>query len=95
MPGRKRNSMYTTAFNKELEIKILDVLNHTREALTIDQIKQRDITMKGITSQKMARVLGNLIEMGFARKGKSKSSGRMLYKAVAVMVEEGYEVDDD
>ncbi|MCM1324791.1 MAG: hypothetical protein NC218_11805 [Acetobacter sp.] len=93
MPGR--TTKYTAKTNSELEFRVLDILNTTKQAMTIDQIKQHDMVLAPHTSQKLARVLAKLIEMGFVRKGKSKRLNRMLYKAVSAMEEEGYEVDDN
>lgn len=70
------------------------MLNTTKQAMTIDQIKQEDLMLMPHTSQKLTRVLSRLIEMGLVRKGKSKRLNRMLYKAVSAMEEEGYEVND-
>ena len=44
------------------------------------------------TPQKMARILGHLIEMGNVVKAKSKSKNRMVYKSLAVMRDQGYDV---
>lgn len=63
--------------------------------MTIDEIKSQDMILQPLTSQKMARLIGNLIEMGLVRKGKSKSLGRMVYKAVAVMISQGYDVNEE
>lgn len=92
MPGRV--SRYSAQTNSELEFRVFDVLNTTKQAMTIDQIKQEDLMLMPHTSQKLTRVLSRLIEMGLVRKGKSKRLNRMLYKAVSAMEEEGYEVND-
>ena len=76
-------------------MRILSILNESEEAMTIDEIKSQDMILQPLTSQKMARLISNLIEMGFARKGKSKSLGRMVYKAVAVMIRQGYDVNEE
>lgn len=93
MPGR------TTKYRKDQtaiwEGEIMMILANSEEAMTIDMIKNSSITLTGITSQKMACILGHLIEMGLVKKGKSKSLGRMMYKAVAVMEEQGYEIEED
>ena len=65
------------------------------QSMTIDEIKSQDMILQPLTSQKMARLIGNLIEMGLVRKGKSKSLGRMVYKAVAVMISQGYDVNEE
>lgn len=92
MPGTTR---YRASVNEDLEIRVLDILSNSQEALSIQQMQREDIILAHHTSQKITRVLAKLIEMGFVRKGKSKSSGHMMYKAVSVMLEQGYSVDDD
>jgi hypothetical protein len=42
----------------------------------------------------MARVLGNLNDMGLVAKAKSKSTNRMMYKSVGVMRAQGYDLED-
>lgn len=76
-------------------MRILSILNESEEAMTIDQIKSQDMILQPLTSQKMARLISNLIEMGLVRKDRSKSLGRMVYKAVAVMVRQGYDVNEE
>lgn len=94
MPGRKRK--YTAEQEGRFKICILDILNNSEESLTIDEIKaQNPMVLGTVTSQKLSRVLGNLIEMGLAKKSKSKSTNRMVYKAVSKMIEQGYEVDEE
>lgn len=93
MPGK--TSRYKKDKTAIWEGEVMMILANSQDAMTIDMVKNSSITLTGMTSQKMARILGHLIEMGLVRKGKSKSSGRMMYKAVAVMEEQGYEVEDD
>jgi hypothetical protein len=92
MPYKK--SKYTKLQNSEMEFRVIHVLAESAEALTIDEIKCRDIGLVGITSQKMARVLGGLVDMGFAIKSKHKTKNRMVYKAIGVMEEQGYDMDN-
>ena len=94
MPGRVRVHRASPEKEGEYKMRILGILNESEEAMTIDEIKSRDIVLQPLTSQKMARLICNLIDMGFVRRGKSKSLGRMVYKAVAVMVRQGYEEED-
>lgn len=88
----RRTSRYSASVNNDLEIRILVIINASEDAMSIQQIQREDITLANYTSQKLARVLGKLIEMGFVRKSKSKS-GRMMYKSVSVMLRQGYSVD--
>lgn len=68
------------------------LLAESQEAMTIDEIKAKSITLTGVTSQKMARILTHLCDMGVVRKAQSTARHRMVYKSVAVMAEQGYEV---
>lgn len=90
-----KTSKYSAQTNQELEIRTLDVLAHSAEALSIQQIQHEDIVLSHYTPQKMVRVLGKLIDMGFVRKGRSKANNRMMYKAVSVMLEQGYDISDE
>lgn len=67
------------------------ILAQSAEAMTIDEIKNNSIQLTGVSTQKMARILGHLIEMGMVTKAKSKS-GKMVYKSLAVMEMQGYEI---
>lgn len=95
MPGKVRVHRLSSEKEGEYKMRILSILNESEEAMTIDQIKSQDMILQPLTSQKMARLISNLIEMGLVRKGKSKSLGRMVYKAVAVMVRQGYDVNEE
>ena len=74
---------------------ILSILNESEEAMTIDEIKSQDMILQPKTSQKMARLIDNQIKIRHVRKSKSKSLGRMVYKAVAVMISLGYDVNEE
>lgn len=95
MPGRSTGRKMSVEKEGELRMRTLSILADSDEALTIDEIKSRDFILAPITSQKMARIIGHLIEMGLVRKAKSKSLGRMVYKAVSKMVEQGYDVEEE
>lgn len=95
MPGRVRVHRPSPEKEGEYKIRILSILNESEEAMTIDKIKSQDMILQPLTSQKMARLISNLIEMGLVRKGKSKSLGRMVYKAVAVMIRQGYDMNEE
>jgi predicted transcriptional regulator len=91
---RFQRSKYSKDLNSELNFRVLDILANSQEAMNIDQIKNEDMILKDITSQKMARVLGNLNDMGLVAKAKSKSTNRMMYKSVGVMRAQGYDLED-
>ena len=87
MPGR-RTSKYRPQQTALWEGEVMIILAESQEALDIDEIKSRSINLAGVTPQKMARILGHLIEMGNVVKAKSK----MVYKSLAVMRDQGYDV---
>ena len=95
MPGRSTGRKMSVEKEGELRMRTLSILADSDEALTIYEIKSRDFILAPITTQKMARVIGHLIEMGLVRKAKSKSLGRMVYKAVSKMVEQGYDLEEE
>ena len=84
MPGRK-TSRFTKDQNALLQGEVMIILAESEEALTIEQIQQKSILLTGLSSQKMARILSRLIEMGNVTKAKSRSQGKMVYKSLAVM----------
>lgn len=94
MPGRFKTKAYSAAQEGEFKLRIIDILNNSDEAMTIDDIKSEDIILRDLTSQKMSRVLSNLIELGLVRKARSKAQGRMVYKAVSKMIEQGYDMGE-
>lgn len=91
MPGRTKTHKFSAAKESEFRVRALDVLNSSDNAMTIEQIQNNDMVLRALSSQKMSRVLGYLVEMGFVRKAKSKTLGRMVYKTVSKMREQGYE----
>ncbi len=96
MPGKTTTRKYSAAQEGTFRMEVLYVLNNSEDAMTIEQIKNEStIILGGLTSQKMARILGHLIEMGVVRKAKSKQKGRMVYKTVSKMIEQGYEFENE
>lgn len=75
-----KTSKYSKKQTDEWTGRIAITLAEANRALTIEEIQNMDITLSNITSQKMARMLGHLVDMGVATKIKN-SSGRMTYKA--------------
>lgn len=63
MPGRVRVHRLSPEKEGEYKMRILSILNEFEEAMTIDEIKSQDMILQPLTSQKMARLIGNLIEM--------------------------------
>lgn len=95
MPGRVSKTKYSVVQEGEFRFRVLDILNNSDEALTIDEIKSQDMILQPLTSQKLSRVLGHLIEMGLVKKAKSKKMNRMVYKAVTKMIEQGYNIEEE
>ena len=94
MPGRRSTPKYTTEQNVDFGMRVLGVLAEAPEALEIKQIQASDLMLNNLTTQKLARVLRELNEMGLVLKSKSKSNGRMKYKARAMCEEQGYKVEE-
>ena len=93
MPGRR--SKYSVDFNSEMKTALSMALLEAKEAVNIDKLKLFDMRLNGLTNQKAARLLNELVEQGFCVKRKEKSTGRVAYKAVGVMEEQGYEIGPD
>lgn len=93
MPGRSRTTVRPEV-NADYKFRILDVLNNSDDAMTLDEIRMEDMILRPLSNQKISRLISDLIDFGLVQKGKSKSFGRMLYKATAKMQEQGYEVDE-
>lgn len=93
MPGvkKKYSKEQTAIWRGEILLK----LSHSQEAMSIQQLQAGSIFLNGVSSQKLARILAECVDMGLVRKAKCKSSGLMMYKSVAVMREQGYDVDEE
>lgn len=93
MPGvkKKYSKEQTAIWRGEILLK----LSHSPEAMSIQQLQAGSIFLNGVSSQKLARILAECIDMGLVRKAKSRASGLMMYKSVAVMQEQGYDVEED
>lgn len=89
MPGRTTKSPSDKARDQMLTFETLAVLDESIVALTISEIQERSMTLTGLTSQKMARILSELNRAGLVRKAQSKSRKRMVYMSVAKMEELG------
>lgn len=89
------HSKYSADFNSEMKTILSCVLLDSKQELNIDEMKARDMRLVGLTTQKAARLLNELVEMGFCAKSKQKSTNRMCYKAIGTMIDEGYEIGPD
>ena len=93
--GYQRNRTLSIEKEQELKFKIMEILDESSKALTIEEIQKRDGDLAALTSQKISRLLGGLIEMGCARKARSNALGRMVYKSTAVMEAQGYDTSEN
>ena len=75
-------------------MRLIDVLASSPEALSMKQMKAEDMFLSNLTTQKMSRELNHLVEMGLVRKAQSKKDKCMVYKAVSVMLAQGYDIDE-
>lgn len=93
MPGvkKKYSKEQTAIWRGEILLK----LSHSSEAMSIQQLQAGSMFLSGVSSQKLARILAECIDMGLVRKAKSRASGLMMYKSVAVMQEQGYDVEEE
>lgn len=86
MPGtRPKYNKQQTAI---MEGEILYIISHSPEAITIDEMRAQSFTLADVSTQKIARILTKLIDMGMVIKAKSKSKNKMVYKSLATFVEE-------
>ena len=84
----RQTSKYSKEFTDEMTGRIAVILAESQEAMNIQQIQLNDPNLVGITSQKMARMINHLVEVGLVAKTKGKD-GRMVYKCLAVLEAEG------
>lgn len=88
-----KSPKYSVTQTQAITVSALAVLADSPTPLTIEEIKAGDLTLTYQTTQKMARVLNELVEAGFVKKTKSKSRGKMIYAAVANLEEQGYSME--
>jgi hypothetical protein len=94
MPAYRKTSVYSPMINGEIRMRLIDVLASSPEALSMKQMKAEDMFLSNLTTQKMSRELNHLVEMGLVRKAQSKKDKCMVYKAVSVMLAQGYDIDE-
>lgn len=83
---------YSPERTQEISVAAMLVLDEAEEALTGEQIRQSDLTLTNVTTQKLARVLGELAEKGFIKKTKGRD-GKMRYKSIEVLMRQGYDIN--
>lgn len=93
MPGvkKKYSKEQTAIWRGEILLK----LSQSEEAMSIQQLQAGSMFLNGVSSQKMARILADCVDMGLVRKAKSRTSGLMMYKSVGVMQRQGYDVEEE
>lgn len=84
-------SKYTPEMNQRWSVDAMITLGEQARDMTCEEIQQASIELGALTPQKMSRILNELCERGFVMKAKGRN-GRMRYKAVGVMLAEGYDV---
>ena len=94
MPARRSTRKYSTEQNVDFGMRVLGVLAEAPEALEIKQIQASDLILNNLTSQKIAKVLAELSEMGLVLKSKNNRSGKMNYKARGVCEAQGYNIEE-
>lgn len=92
---RGKRSKYSADFNSEMKTILSCVLMENPREMNIDEMKALDMRLVGLTNQKAARLLNEMVEMGFCAKSKQKSTNRVCYKAIGIMEDEGYEIGPD
>lgn len=88
----RMTSKYSKEFTNEMTGRIAVVLAEAKNGMTVDEIQAMDMNLIGITPQKMARMIGHLVEMGMVAKSKGRD-GRMRYRSLAAMEEDGIDTE--
>lgn len=81
MPAYKK-SKYSDLDNQEMRVQCLGVLEDALRAMTIDEIRHADLNLATKTSQKIARILNEMAELGVITKGKDALTKKVTYKIV-------------
>lgn len=80
---------YSPELTQRWTTKAMVVLAEAQRDMTCKEIQQGDLDLVGITPQKMARILNELVDKGLVMKSKGRS-GLMHYKAMGTILKEGY-----
>lgn len=87
-----RKAKYTVEQSQEIMMRAFGALCDSTTPMTIEEIQNADLFLISTTTQKMARVLNELVEKGVVVKTKSKAKGgRMVYMSIEVLEKQGYE----
>ena len=91
MPAFKKPK-YTIEQSQEIMMRAFGALCDSSSPMTIEEIQKADLFLVSTTTQKMARVLNELVEKGVVAKTKSKAKGgRMVYMSIEVLEKQGYD----
>lgn len=88
MPAYKKTSKYNPEDVSRLKVTLMMVLDETGEALTTSELQTKDLSIANFTTQKIASVLNELVDMGLVQKIKPKTTGRMKYMAMSKFLAE-------
>lgn len=87
-----RKAKYTVEQSQEIMMRAFGALCDSTTPMTIEEIQNADLFLISTTTQKMARVLNELVEKGVVVKTKSKAKGgRMVYMSIEVLEKQGYD----
>lgn len=96
MPSYRRSgSKYSSEKNGEIRTRLLDVLANATESMSMKEMQAQDMILQELTTQKMARELNHLVDMGLVKKAQSRLKKSMVYKTTAMMESQGYNLEDD
>ena len=91
MPAFKKPK-YSVEQTQEIMMRAFGALCDSETPMTIEEIQQADLFLVSTTTQKMARVLNELVEKGVVVKTKAKSKGgHMVYMSIEVLEKQGFE----
>ena len=91
MPGRT-HSAYSQKMTNDITMRVLSVLIDNPRPMTIAEISNEDLLLKGLTPQKITRSLTRLCEAGLILKSKSKAKGRMVYMDAEALKKQGFDL---
>ena len=91
MPGRSPSMSKTQ--RQQYVFEVLHVLDESPVALNIEEISAHSLVLAGFSTQRMARFLSELVNMGLVRKSYNREQKRMTYMAVSQLETQGYRLD--
>ena len=88
-----RTSKYTSAQNELWSGEVAFIIAEETNFLSIDEIKEKSLILREISTQKIARILNNFITYGLAEKQKGKN-GKMMYRGICAVGEDVAEIEE-